>query len=152
MMAYDVDTCIFFLNLTRELPEFYFQMANLLNQHGVTLIPVNLIELQEIKKGERNVMVLVHTASMQELSRFYRLRSRFIDHAVLHGKFRLFHTTSFGRIAKYARAMKNGYYHHFALPLRTSKLAESMANFAFKYHRNKERWPGGRRAKLPVAL
>lgn len=142
-------TCIFFLTLSKELPDFFFQAANWFNSTGVTLIPVNLMELKEIKKGEQDVSVLVHTSCLDELIKFYKLRESYLDMAMNTKKFRIFQVTSFGRIPDLARAQRMGNYHFMALPALTREICHYTAKKVFKYQNNIEQWPGGRRSKLP---
>lgn len=145
------DTCIFFLTLGKTLPEFYFQAANIYNSVGVTLVPVNFVELQEISKGERDVFLMTHVSCLSEQIKFFKLREKFLDHAIHQSKFRLFHITSFGRVFEYARAQRKGYYHPINLPQLTKEICYQIASKVIEYQEKKESWPGGRRAKLPFS-
>lgn len=145
-------TFIFFLTLGKCLPDFFFQAATLFNSIGVTLIPVNLLELNEIKKGEQDVSIIVYTSCLSELIKFYKLRKSNLDMAMNTKKFRVFHISSFGRVRDLARAQRMKSYHHIALPRLTREICYYVASKVLKYNGLTQKWPGGRRAKLPYAV
>lgn len=144
-------TFIFFLTLGRSLPDFFFQAANLYNSIGITLIPVNLLELNEIKKGEQEVSVIIYTSCLSELVKFYKLRKSNLDMAMNTKKFRIFHISSFGKVLDLDRAQRMGTYHHIALPRLTREICYFVASNVLKHNGLSQKWPGGRRAKLPFS-
>jgi hypothetical protein len=151
MSSGSTPTLIFFLTLEQRLPEFFFQAANMFNSLGVSLVPVNIMELNEIKKGEQNISVLVYTASLSQLTKFYRLRQKNLDMAMRTGKFTLFHLSSFSRILELERMQRVGTYRPYYLPLSIRDICQQITYELRKRTEKIERWPGGRRAKLPFS-
>jgi hypothetical protein len=142
-------TYLFFLQLADELPDFFFSIAEQLSQYNICLVPVRAKELSELSSGVKQ-HVVTFVPNFDSLKRLCEIRKRYLDFALSSSKFVLYDISSFGpiSIAHKLHRLKN--YNHYYLPVGTKAVAAQILTNVYEERKIAKKWPGGRRAKLPV--
>lgn len=147
MSAFD-HKYILYLQLTRELPENFFLFTEYLAKWNISLVPIRPEELRSMPIAKPlNIIAVTH--SLGAWKRFNYLRKHFLDFALLNGRFRMFHMSSYGKISIFHRLHRKNSYCYYQLPMGMLKVSEDMARTIYKEKFAPTAWPGGKRAKLP---
>lgn len=139
---------IFYLKNDNQMSENYFYLAEMFKYYGISLVPVTLKELKDIKHNNREYIVSVNS-SMSTYKNFLHARKNFIDRMVLSKKFCLFDISSFAMANISAKGFRNKSYHYFQLPVELKEVVKLIALSIYEDRRTKLTWPGGVRSKLP---
>lgn len=139
---------IFYLQLTDELPQSFFALAEHLSRYEVTLVPVSPNDLTSFNEGSKHYLVAQIT-DLASYNRFREFRRRFLDVALLNRRFFLFHLSSFGPVVMADKVERLNTYYHYPMPLSYKLLGRSIAGLYYREKKQFQRWPGGRRSRLP---
>ncbi len=139
---------IFYLQLTEELPQSFFVLAEHLAYYQISLVPVQPDDLNNFDESSRHYLVAQIT-DMTSLSRFRELRRRYLDVALMNKRFFLFHLSSFGSVVMADKIERINTYYHFPLPLSYDVLSRAISGLYYREKKQFQRWPGGRRSRLP---
>lgn len=139
---------IFYWEPNSELSKEFVMLSHELKAWGITLVPVSTDDFPHFLKGRKDYLIaLTHTLGRQEL--FNKFRNKFLDYVMISRKVQLFHLSSFSSIDKYKQVQSSGLYQHYALPLYFKKIAGRIASEYYTKEAVENKWPGGKRAKLP---
>lgn len=139
---------ILFLQFTTSPNDVYFKLAAVFKDLGVTLVPVKPQELDYFV-GKGNTPVIMVTSNLAEQKVLKLIKSRYLDFLVGSNKIRLFHLNTFKSISSYNQFKGRGRYVELKLPLTSTQVVARVLKDYLKDEADLERWPGGRRAKLP---
>lgn len=139
---------IFYLKNDKQISEEYLYLSDMFKNYGISLVPVTLKELREIKHNNREYIISI-SSSLTKYGNFLRARKSFLDHMVLAKKFCLYDISSFAMANISAKGFRNKSYHYFQLPLEVKEVVKSIALSIYEDRRTKLTWPGGVRSKLP---
>lgn len=140
---------IFFLQLQPldQCTEF-FVLAKLFARKGFQLVPVTSDELSELTQDKDNFL-LVLTLNLSSFKKFNLKRKKFINFALKSRKLSLFHLNSFGEIKELSSSYKIKDYKSVSPPVSYDHLVDLVVEYFLHKMSKVERWPGGRRARLP---
>ena len=148
MMNSNREIFIFYLKNDNQISEEYFYLAETFKNYGISLVPVTLKELKDIKHNNREYIISI-SSSITKYGNFLRARKNFLDHMVLAKKFCLFDISSFAMADISAKGFRNKSYHYFQLPVEIKEVVKLIALSIYEDRRTKLTWPGGVRSKLP---
>jgi hypothetical protein len=143
-----LDNHIFFIKFSEKMPEHYFQLAQLLGEWNITLVPLTFAQWQEIPRHHLQ-FVLTAVTDLSSRRGFGEMQISLLALAAFSRRICLFNLNSFEPPAILNKLNKNNYYFHFPLPGDYRNLARSMAKLYYQLKKGEELWPGGRRFKLP---
>jgi hypothetical protein len=140
---------IFFLQLQSldQCPE-YFVLAKLFARKGFQLVPVDMEELSALTQDKNNFL-LVLTLNLTAFRKFNLKRKKFINFALKSRKLSLFHLNSFGEIKELNNSYTIKGYKTLSPPVKYQKLVDLVEEYYLERVTKEEKWPGGRRARLP---
>ncbi len=141
---------LFYLQLFENLDETFVSLSELLIKFNLYLVPIKKSELDLLKKSQKPHLVVLRR-SLSEHFAFNDCRKTMIDDFVINARVNLYDISSFGEIAIPERLMNRHHYKHIPLPANLSHIATTLALDYYKEKNNRNEWPGGRRAKLPIA-
>lgn len=137
---------IFFLQLSKQLPEEFFQLSAHLSDYKVSLVPIFPKELLEISKG-RQCHVITFVNNIDALKNLLKVRKIFLDWGTLQNRFSYYNFTSFDQaVSRKLKTIRN--YHHFPLPMGMKDAAINILNHFWDERSEHVRWPGGRSPQL----
>lgn len=149
MVRPDGTNHIFYLQLTEGLSEDFFVFTKMFAKYGIKLVPVRPGDFSEMMDGSRKHLLVV-CRDLQSQKNFLNFRSKFLDYALLNNKVSMFHVTSFSRIHIAHKVEQSYGYFYKRLPAAYQDLAKFISFTYYKQATINRKWPGGRRAKLPV--
>ncbi|MCK5074101.1 MAG: hypothetical protein KAQ98_11795 [Bacteriovoracaceae bacterium] len=141
---------IFFLQLGKNLPTYYYQFASHFSKWDITVVPIKIEELLDVKKGHRIPHIVVVVPDLETAAMYVRLQERIINFSLKTKRFYLHDVNSFGRISIFKNIARLNVYQYFELPVNISDIAGNIAEFYYSTDKDNQKWPGGRRAKLPA--
>lgn len=139
---------IFYLQLTDELPPHFYNLAEGLSRYEISLVPIQIGDLKNFSGSSRHYIV-AQISDLTSLNRFTELRQSYLDVALSNKRFFLFHLSSFGSVVMAEKIERINTYYHFPLPLPYDVLSRAMSGLYYREKKQFQRWPGGRRNRLP---
>lgn len=139
---------IFYLQLSEQLPPSFFSLAEKLSRYEISLVPVRGQDLMNFNESSRHYLI-AQVTDLASHTQFRDLRRRFLDVALLNKRFFLFHLSSFGPVVMADKVERLNTYYHYPLPLTFNLLGRSIAGLYYREKKQFQRWPGGRRGRLP---
>jgi len=143
---------IFYLQLEKELPMFFINLAEQLLIYGISLIPVQLKEFDKISTQGKREHVMTIIQDMQTFLEFRDVRNKFFDFGILQKKYCYYDITSFENASSKYQMTHGKSYFHFRLPLKVSDIARDISHMYLNEKRKAELWPGGNKVRLPFDL
>jgi hypothetical protein len=141
---------IYFIQLGKTLPEYFFQMSHILNKRGIKVLPVSPDQFFLLYRQQYKVHAIIATTSVGEQLRFNRELKPTIKQLISGKLLSIYHLSSFNSIAPdFNTNISLTNYVHVKLPVSTNLLSIWIAEHYKKNTSNTTVWPGGRRAKLP---
>lgn len=140
---------IFFLQLTPELPTFYFHLGQILKSWGVMLIPLRLKDFKVIQDAKLSEMV-VFVPDMASYRQYLKVQEEYLNICFNLKQVRLFEISSFRKNEKLHRLEKSKLYYHFSMPASIEEIALAIVQQVESKAQIVETWPGGRRSRLPM--
>lgn len=131
----------------KKVDDDFIRMAAFLGRFGISLVPVKPQELDYFLV-KRQVPVLMVTKSIAQYQTFQKVRKESFDFFLSSGKIRIFHFNSFKEEADYLFYKQKENYINVPLPLSLKQIARFVLSHYIRFEGD-ERWPGGRRARLP---
>ena len=142
---------LLFLQMSDELPPSFFHLAEKFSRYHIKLIPVQAADLLSLNENSRQYLI-TQVTDLTSFNRFRELRRRFLDIALMNKRLFLFDVSSFGPVVLADRMERLGTYCHYPLPLSFETLARSIAGVYYREKEQHQRWPGGRRGRLPSLI
>jgi hypothetical protein len=150
MVQPDGTNHIFYLQLTENLSEDFFIFTKQFAKYGIKLVPVKPVDFSEMMDGSRKHLLAV-CRDLKSQKTFMSFRNKFLDYALLNNKVSMFHITSFSRVHIAHKIEQTSGYFYKRLPSTYSDLVNFISYTYYKQIKVNKKWPGGRRAKLPVS-
>ncbi len=139
---------IFYLTFGQKLPKVFYDLAVTFKNKGLTLVPVELDQLLDFYQGKKNVHVVVVTKNQFE-KKAYQKSLKIINHALRSGKMFFYHLSSFSDIDLRKEKGRINNYSFISLPISIEVLAQAVKNSFLIKQNSIQKWPGGRRGRLP---
>lgn len=154
-LTYENQNILFYLKLGKKLPKTFFHMAANFSLLEITLVPITFSELNNLILEKKNklkkINMVAFTWNIESLNNLLVSKDS-LKIGLLQGTLKLFHLSSFAPSwSEYINTKKVENYFHTALP---TSLEQFVFNTALKCKLEQKivkTWPGGRRAKLPLA-
>ena len=119
------DQYFFFLQLTEQLPDYFYMMAEVMLDHDAQLLPISLEELSNIQTRHRkNVIAIIPSCSV--FAPYLMARKKFLDRGIKTGIINLFEISSFSP----ASLISNRSYKHFPLPADLKNVSQKILTHA----------------------
>lgn len=133
---------IFYLKLSRNLPEYYFDLDSEFKAMGLTLIPISISELISITKGEGKFNVFTGVRNFDDAQYYTKRVEKMFGMLMRSRRMSLFMTSSFSFINQNYKYGKTGMYHFFPLPQSLKSICGIIASEVDKSSSQDHRWPG----------
>jgi hypothetical protein len=143
------ESYILFIQWGKKLEGDFISFATQLKKFNINLIPVKPQELDYFIE-RRQIPVIVITSSLAEYQKFRSLRKQYFDFYVKTRKIKLFHLNSFMMDHELAASSLRKAYIHVPLPISFEKATLLVLSFYMNVVEGDNRWPGGKRSKLPT--
>lgn len=137
---------IFFLKLTAELPDAFFQFSELFSKWNVNILPVTPSEFSSLQKGNICHVICVQN-DFESYFALQEFRKKSLDFAMLQKRVIFFHLSSFSPIDIEAKLRRIGNYHFLPLPISYEVAAKFIGRTYYSEQKLGLKWPGGRRPK-----
>ncbi len=143
---------IFYLQLERDLPDHYIRLAENLQLYDISLIPIQLKDLDKISKQGKREHVITVIKDLETFSAFKEARENYFDFGIKSKKYCYYDVSSFESTSTSRQFTHGKSYYHFRLPIEIDDLAIEISEMYLGEKRMAELWPGGKRATLPFDL
>lgn len=140
---------LFYLQIGATLPEFYFQLGQILKAWGVHLIPLKLKDFKGLDQSERSDIVcfVPDMGSYREILKF---KNEYLNYYLNLKQVRLYEVSSFSPSDSYQRHFRTGHYVHFSMPIAIESIAQKVVEDLRQVVEQNKEWPGGRRSTIPA--
>ncbi len=144
---------LFYLQTKVELDQTYYALAEVLSKVNISLLPIEIHDLQDLDKGKKNHVIVLR----DDLASAYAFKENckiYLDSAMSSGKVMIYDVSSFSEIENAVKFEQKNVYRYFQLPLNVNQVAMTVAVEFYK-DRNAAplvEWPGGKRSKLPSMI
>ncbi|MCB9062115.1 MAG: hypothetical protein H6622_11385 [Halobacteriovoraceae bacterium] len=142
---------VFFLKLKDQLDNDFIRLSVELSDYGCMLLPIDFSNLSTVLSAQNNNVICI-IKTIAELEKFKKIRNNFFQLGILSGKVNLIEITSFSETPNSLAIHKKGTYKSIRLPMPVEYIGKKICQFIFENDRSLERWPGGKRAKLPADI
>lgn len=144
-----IDHWIYYLKVTKYLPEEYLALDQQFKKHGKSLVPISLRALLDsIRKGQR-AHVLIVVKSFNEYKYFNKKVKKILKLIMRSDRVHLYMASSFSSIND-PSIMKRDYYSFSKLPVRMDSFCSKVANTIESRENKSLVWPGGVRPKMSL--
>lgn len=142
---------IYFIQLNKTLPEYFFYMSRILSSQGIKLLPVSPQQFFLLFRQQYNVHAIITTTSVGELCRFEDEVKPAVRQLISNKMLTMYHISSFSSMAaEFDINISHNHYVHVKLPVETKALSYWIADHFNRNNSSSKKWPGGRRATLPA--
>ncbi|MGB0452874.1 MAG: hypothetical protein ACPGJV_04095 [Bacteriovoracaceae bacterium] len=143
------DRFVFFLNFFDRLPPQFFHLAAALNELHIKLIPGHARQLSDLSTNKKMVVVSIENDLMSRAG-IKRAMDGSLGLNLRLKRISFVHISSFEKNSALISLEKTNHYNFIRLPLEYHEIAKSIALKVVESRASINRWPGGRRAKLPT--
>lgn len=144
---------IYFLKLEPELPKFYFYFSLCCSEAGLSLVPVNVSQLESFIKNKKNILVLCYISNHIQNNNFTKMFNNNLGYSIKSGQTNFYHLSFFydKSIINSLSDSENIYtnYHFYKLPYEEGYLGSELIE-SFYTDFEIEKWPGG--TSVPLKL
>lgn len=134
------DKIVFYVQLSKKLPEYYIHLALSLGEYGIKLVPMSFDDIMELPKYKR-LMIIAVINDFDSFDKFKRIRRRYLDFAVINEKIRLIHLSSFDPVRKLRKEEKAKNYLFLKLPSEFDILSSEINEFIETKKKEIKTWP-----------
>lgn len=142
---------IFFVQLGPKLPRYYFQLSKILSEYQVQLVPVEIGQLRELSQNKQNMIVICADTCMTTRAEMKKAMRSTLGVMLRFKQISLFHISSFEKDVNLVPFEKSKAYQFVRLPENYEIICQKICYFLAENLKVINKWPGGRRAKLPAA-
>ncbi|MCF8057898.1 MAG: hypothetical protein K9K67_01270 [Bacteriovoracaceae bacterium] len=139
---------ILYIQWASKLDNDFIHLAARLRQANVSLVPVKPNEI-DFFLSKRKVPVIILTKTIAQYHKLLECKKRHFDFYLKSGRISILHLTSFKEVQDYASFKPKKDYIVLKLPLMADDIISKVLNEFSGKDALSERWPGGRRARLP---
>lgn len=139
---------LFFIQYSEQLPFDYFRLAKFFSFKGITIVPIRPGDLFDLLDREKAYAINLCT-NLSTREHFKAFRQQALHFLMHHRRLVLFDISSFDKIDQAYRLESHKTYFHLPLPDKIEGIVRRVCSTYFNNRRMNDRWPGGRRAKLP---
>ncbi len=149
MFESDSNEWIFILKLGDALPDGYVKLVEQFAAQGISLVPIEFDQYIEFFKKFNHIDLIVVENGLEQRKQFTHFFKRHFEFAVKNKLLSLYHLSSFAPATINMNFGKTNGYHYYQLPLKVCKLVDSIITTYSTRKYNRQKWPGGRRGRLP---
>lgn len=151
MSILDERPIFFWIMLEERLDPLFYEIGAQLKEHGVELLPVKadqvsrLIALTETS----HVVLLCSTRRVSDFAPFLRHVAPRLPLLLRQDRLSFFHLSSFSKLQVASKRPWKQSYFFFKYPLNLVSLCAKLRKYQQLKTTQTQKWPGGRRAKVP---
>lgn len=139
---------IFYLQLSDELQDEYFQLAHFLKRWAISLVPVLPSQLGQMTEKERHHLIS-YIPDHRSYERYTAAFKRYLKMGVLSKKYCLHELSSFPKQESSHQFERMKSYFQHRLPLDAEDVVKNIVRQFYLEKQDNRRWPGTRRGRLP---
>jgi hypothetical protein len=150
MTSPEETTIFFWIVLDQRLDELYYEASEMFKRLGVELLPVRPDQISRLLAltESAHVVVICSTRRQAEFAPFLRHVAPHLPVLLRQERLSFFHLSSYDRLQIGARQRLKHYF-FFKYPLKLAPLCAKLVKFHQLRANETQKWPGGRRAKVP---
>ena len=146
----DQQQWIFYLKLSKDLPEEYLKLAQEFRKTNKTLVPITLKTLLEHAKKNNSMHVLFLVRSISEFNYFNHKVKKVLKYLMIGRRVHLYIGSSFSSVND-STIMRRDFYYFSKLPVSVSKFCNAVSIEVDRKETTILKWPGGIRPRLSLA-
>ena len=139
---------VYFLPTEKRLPRWYPLMVEYFDQLGVILKPIDMDKIKQLPRGTH---VIVSESTLSAREAFNQHMKDYLEFALRNSLLVVHHLSSFGIQKGFIRLRNRRHYYFYRMPLSIATFCLHLLQDFLKTDESSQCWPGGRRAKLPLA-
>lgn len=139
---------IYFLQMSKNLPKWYYNLAVSMNVAGITLVPIKQSQIFELYHRDRKFFLISVVSNFSHKKYFETLLKEPLKYLLLNKKVNLYHLSSFERVDNIFDIKVKSHYNYFRLPCNLKEFAAKLVEDYHKEFEKSENWPGGRGPRL----
>jgi len=143
---------IFFLMTSKKVSAQFIILSNFFAKHHISLIPIAISDFKLLLHESNNIHVIAMINTLESKETFEDQVKNFLNFLIKQKKIHFYHISSFRPLAELGFLSKNGSYQFYPLPSNAELVCNDVCTHYFGKMRQTSKWPGGRRAKLPIEL
>ena len=145
------ESWLFYLVLDKQLDEHYLQLSRYMGLKGISLIPVNFEQFQDLVRAQKNINVLACSYNLDSHHRLSVMFKRFFRLALKTGSLNFIHLSSFSAF-EIKGVVNKDCYEFYRLPIDVEYFTNSFSQKYFSDSAVKKSWPGARIRRTPTNL
>lgn len=144
-----IDHWIYYLKVTKYLPEEYLALDQEFKKHGKSLVPISLKSLLDSIRNGQRAHVLIVVKSFNEYKYFNRKVKKIIKLIMRSDRVHLHVASSFSAIND-PTIMRRNFYDFTRLPVKMNTFCESVSGIIDTQENQSLVWPGGVSPKMSL--
>jgi hypothetical protein len=140
---------IYFLKLSKDLPEFYLNLDQNFKRFDKSLVPITLKSLVESVKRNDEIHLVVVIRSFREFEYFNKKVRKMLKYIVRQERVNIYMASSFSSVND-PSIMRKDFYNYIKLPVDMNLYCESVATMIEVKNLKLKKWPGGMRPRMSL--
>lgn len=144
------DNWVFYLKLSKELPESFFALDQHFKRYGKSLVPISLKTLLEQSRKSNSLHVVLVLQSVKDLKYYNKKVKKAVKMLMINRRLHLYIASSFSSVLD-SSFLRRGFYTFDKLPLLSVSFVKNTSYEIDRKETSMLRWPGGIRPRLSIA-
>lgn len=144
------DNWVFYLKLSKELPESFFALDQHFKRYGKSLVPISLKTLLEQSRKSNSLHVVLVLQSLKDLKYYNKKVKKAVKMLMISRRLHLYIASSFSSVLD-SSFLRRGFYTFDKLPLLSVSFVKNTSYEIDRKETSMLRWPGGIRPRLSIA-
>ena len=144
------DNWVFYLKLSKELPESFFALDQHFKRYGKSLVPISLKTLLEQGRKSNSLHVVLVLQSVKDLKYYNKKVKKAVKMLMISRRLPLYIASSFSSVLD-SSFLRRGFYTFDKLPLLSVSFVKNTSYEIDRKETSMLRWPGGIRPRLSIA-
>ena len=144
------DNWVFYLKLSKELPESFFALDQHFKRYGKSLVPISLKTLLEQSRKSNSLHVVLVLQSLKDLKYYNKKVKKAVKMLMINRRLHLYIASSFSSVLD-SSFLRRGFYTFDKLPLLSVSFVKNTSYEIDRKETSMLRWPGGIRPRLSIA-
>lgn len=139
---------IFYLQLSDELQDEYFQLSLNLKRWGISLVPVLPHHLSKMTEKDRHHLIC-YVPDHRSYERYRAVFKQYLKLGIISKKYCLYELSSFPKNEEAHIFERLRSFYQFRLPVDGEEVVKSIVRQFYLEKQDNRRWPGTKRGRLP---
>lgn len=140
---------IYFLKLSKELPEFYLKLDQNFKKFDKSLVPITLKSLIESSKSNEELHLVIVIRSLKEFEYFQKKVRKMLKFIARQERINIYMASSYSNVND-PGIMRKDFYNYVKLPISMNLYCESVATMIEVKDQKLKKWPGGVRPRMSL--